>query len=41
MDSKYIVPNEQLPKTNQLLYYFIGLTNFDNNETIIQPGVIY
>ena len=41
-DSNYVVPNQDLPETGQLLYYFIGLTNFyDNNETIIQPVLAF
>lgn len=41
-DSEYIVPDQTLPLTNQLLYYFIGLTNFvANNETIIQPVIAW
>jgi len=40
-DSEYIVPTEQMPISGQLLYYFVGLTNFDANETIIQPVLAY
>eukprot|EP01084_Bolivina_argentea_P265821 450703_1 len=40
-DSVYILPNQTLPETNQLLYYFISLSNGPNNETIIQPVIAY